>query len=997
MTPPTCPLHLSTGPLCPATGNEQVLSDQQAGATLAGLPAAAPRSIPASFRDHPVPLARAAPGAGRRPAGPGVGGPPGHAASTSACSRPPTSSSSCPLTLFWTDTAAFEALVFSHITIGPADAESAPDLWEAMTLYRGDLLPGWDEAWLQAERWRLRQLYHNALKWLITRARHGGGFERGLAYAQAYAANEPLFEVAHRETIRFHLHLGQFQEALAQYETCCQLLHEQGGLEPEAETTALVRPLLVAVAGEPQPPALTSTVGQLEAHLLGPFTLCREGEWLDLPGLSVARELLAYLLLHPGRRHTRLWLLRLLWPGLDERRARRALSQALWHVRQALPPLPGGEPIVADETHVTFVASAPIWIDAVVFRGLVEPLLGARDLDEDADIVMEAPPGRTAISDLRQALGLYHDELLAGWYANWVREARRDLRWLYRRGVRRMIAWQKHERHYEVALADAQRLLDRDPLQEAIIREVMQLEWAAGRPMQAVRQYQESRALLQAELGVEPQAATIALEARIRRARRGHKPTLPERLGGAQVPLFGRAREQGRLVNYIVGILVPKEPPGGGLVMIEGEAGVGKTHLIKDAIEETRWQGFKVLWGAGREREAQPPFGSLVEALRGGLSKTLAQRLAGHVERIWWQALAPLIPGLAEWLELAPAPRLKPEQERERLVEAFVQVLAGWGAVSRLVVVLEDAQWLGADLLDVLPTLARRLKDERALIVLSYRGEEVRQDAESWRVLQEIGYYHIRGHIALGRLEAEASGALVRHVLQRKEAAPLFEARLYQETEGNPLFLLETLRALYEEELLYREEDGAWATPFDEMTVDYGELPRARRVEAVIARRLEMLDEVQRHVLEVAAVLGRESRYDLLRAVVDVDKDTLLDALGVLEHCRYLVETREGERFYHDKLRQVAYERLPEGERRRLHGRAAEALEAEQGGQVAVLAEHYLQAQVWDKAVTYLVQAAEEAQAELCLSDGTGRLRAGIAYPGDVRTLCFTSIRRIAF
>jgi predicted ATPase len=177
------------------------------------------------------------------------------------------------------------------------------------------------------------------------------------------------------------------------------------------------------------------------------------------------------------------------------------------------------------------------------------------------------------------------------------------------------------------------------------------------------------------------------------------------------------------------------------------------------------------------------------------------------------------------------------------------------------------------------------------------------------------------------------------------------------------LFVVETLRALHDAGMLYRDANGAWSTPWDETTVDYAELPLPVSVREGIVRRLTRLEPTVRTTLNAAAVLGADFDFRLLIQVADLDQETGLMAVNELVRRQFLEEGPMAYRFSHDRVRQVIYAEMPEAERRHLHRRAGEALEALQPGQVEALAHHFGCGGGRDKALAYTLQAGEHAQA----------------------------------
>jgi DNA-binding SARP family transcriptional activator/Tfp pilus assembly protein PilF len=720
----------------------------------------------------------------------------------------------------------------------------------------------------------------------------------------------------------------------------------------------------------------------LRAYLFGGLVL----SWGEIPVPLItgtaARSLFAYLLTYRDRPHTRNLLSGTFWPDLPDDVARRRLSQALWQIRKALAP---HQTLRAEGDTVQISSHLSLWLDVEEFA------------EHRARCISGEPK---ALVHGERCLGHYRGDFLAGYYDDWVLPERERLREQFLEVLERLVAGYKRRGDYAAALAHARRLAAEDPLREEAHREAMRLCHLLGYHAEALLQFETCRQILAEELGAEPSPATIALACEI--AERSGQATLvdlpraPLRPAAfvldpsqaPELPLVGRESERAELLAHVEALFQGL----GGVVLLEGEAGVGKTRLLQAIASDAAWRGAEVLWGSGRQAEATAPYGPLVEALSGGLSPLRSRQLAQIVEAIWLQALTVLLPPLVTALpDLRPPPALELAQERDRLVNALGQLLVGWAQIVPLVLLVEDLHWAGQDTLDLLARLIPFLSESGVLILGSYRSGEARARPETWQKLQALDRAGVRQRLVLNRLNAAATGELVRRSLGLGSPAPLFEARLFDETEGNPLFLLETLRALYGEGLLSRDESGQWSTPWDDRTSDYAELPLPPAVEQIIARRLDSLPPSLRRTVHLAAVLGERFDLDLLRAASGEEPSGLLAALRALVQRRFLDETEQDYRFHHDKIRQVAYEGIGEVDRPRLHRQVAQALEPLQPRQVAALAHHWTGAEVWDKAAAYHRQAGDGARAVYANADAVAHysqaLEALARLPGPVDLL----------
>lgn len=291
------------------------------------------------------------------------------------------------------------------------------------------------------------------------------------------------------------------------------------------------------------------------------------------------------------------------------------------------------------------------------------------------------------------------------------------------------------------------------------------------------------------------------------------------------------------------------------------------------------------------------------------MSPLRAEQLTKLVDPIWLQVLRPLLPNLVAYLtDLSPPAKLDPAQERVRLVEALAHFLSGWAQITPLVLILEDLHWADLDTLEILTRLSQRLDDYGVVILGTYRGEEARAQPAIWERLQALDRAALRGRLTPTRLDAAKTGELIRRSLGLARVAPLFEERLHRETDGNPLFVLETLRTLYDEGLLARDASGEWRTPWDETTRDYAEMPLPPAVERVIARRIAQLAPDLRETLKAAAILGTQFDFALLSLVLGGSEGTIshletkmvLAAIAELVRRRFWEELPQAYRFSHE-------------------------------------------------------------------------------------------------
>jgi len=685
----------------------------------------------------------------------------------------------------------------------------------------------------------------------------------------------------------------------------------------------------------------------IEFRLLGAYTIAVDGVLLPPLPTEKSRLLLASLLLHPTPQ-PRSRLAALAWPDLPEARARRRLTQELWRINSALEKA-GAPPLLAaagDAVGIDPVAN--VQCDVAQLRATLARLQHAE---------------AAAWPTLAELTALYRGELLPGHYDDWALLAREQIFQSFTAGLARLLAEHKRRGDWEAAEQVVQTLLEHDPYTETWVMEAMRIAQAQHRPALGRRHYEHFAALLRAEQGGAPSPELTALAQQLAAA------PAPEAAAASaapvafldphyQPPLLGRTAERALLLRA----LTHAQNGRGQICLVEGAAGVGKSHLLATLAADARWRRLAVGWGAGQEIRRNESYHPLLQALGNLLSPLRGQQLQATLDPIWLTTAAELLPPLAAALpNLPPPPPLDREPARVRTLEALTRLLLALARLTPTVLVIDDLQWADSATLDLLIYLARRVADSPLLLLLSYRSEEVRAQAAIWHALAEIDRGAQPQRVELAGIAAEECAALVRILLDLPHPAPAFEGRIYAQTQGNPFFVLETLRTLSQEGNLTRSAGGGWQTPWDEQTVDYREAAIPAQVDALIRRRLAQLAGDERSVLDVAAVLATPFDLTLLAAFFPDSLAQLLVALATLVQRRFLRETPTAYQFEHDQIRQTVYTQLDLAARQALHQRAGEILARLQPDAHALLAHHFEQAGAVGRAFHYHVKAGDAA------------------------------------
>jgi eukaryotic-like serine/threonine-protein kinase len=421
----------------------------------------------------------------------------------------------------------------------------------------------------------------------------------------------------------------------------------------------------------------------------------------------------------------------------------------------------------------------------------------------------------------------------------------------------------------------------------------------------------------------------------------------------------------------------------GGLVLVRGESGVGKTRLSMEMARAATQLDLTVITGqcaAGETGAAAPlhPLRPLLLTVADRCAETSfleGQRILGPRGKV----LAAYEPALLDVLDrggLTEPPPVPPEVARARVIDSLKTTLFELAKLERVVIVLDDLQWADELSLSFLAALAASGLGERAiLLVCTYRMEETRPEIDALAQSKDAV------SLTLERLDAASVGGMVSGMLALRQPPATLLDFLMSRSSGNPFFVAEYLHAAIAEGMLARDAAGRWQFNERGVTADaLAALPLPETLAELLDRRLGRLDADQRAMVAWAAVLGRELDGDLLASADDTGAMEAIEALRVWQ---ILEETPGGRlRFVHDKIRELVYGRLDPAERRALHRRAGEAIEVRAAldpDAAATIAHHFAQADVPDKASRYFARAADRARAKYANREAIASYRSAIA------------------
>ncbi len=397
----------------------------------------------------------------------------------------------------------------------------------------------------------------------------------------------------------------------------------------------------------------------------------------------------------------------------------------------------------------------------------------------------------------------------------------------------------------------------------------------------------------------------------------------------------------------------------GHAVLLSGEPGAGKTRLAREITIQAAVDGAAVLTGGCYEYEAATPYLPFVEAFRRWVRE---EQNDDKLREILGDA-APQIAKLAPEIEtrLGPfpdQPQLAPHEERLLFFDAVAQVFSNIARRQSLLFYADDLHWSDRGTLYLLGHLLRRLREERVLIVGAYRETELDRAHPLAKSLVDWNRERLITRIVLRRFSTDETGDQLSALLGENVSGE-FAVAVHRETEGNPFFVEEVLKALVERGSV-RRESGRWKR------CDMDQLVIPQSVKEAIGHRLDRVSQEANELLRLGAILGKVFTFDELTAAAEQSEDVLLDALDEATGAQLIVSTSgDSFSFTHDKIREVLYEELNPIRRRRLHRHIAEGIERNRekfACTVEKLAHHYIQAGDHERGLHYAKQAAAEAQ-----------------------------------
>lgn len=675
---------------------------------------------------------------------------------------------------------------------------------------------------------------------------------------------------------------------------------------------------------------------RLHIRLLGGFDLVLDGRRLSSLRSPRIQRFFAMILLRDGFQH-RSWIAFELWPDSTEAQARTNLRKLLYELRQSLPDC--GQFIEIGSEQLRWRETASAVVDVRQFREAI------------------------SAANHERAAAVYAGDLLPACYDDWVLEARESLRTDARTNLAKLMEAAADGGDSEARLCHARRALDIEPTDETAVCHQMEACCALGDRNGALRAYHRYAEAMERELGVRPGEAVETLYYSVRNSyappegRQG-AATAPKRETAAASPFVGRNREMAALDTA----WRSSSAGGSHLVLLTGEPGIGKSRLAQELGRRVKTAGHVVVGARAYEAAGRLPWGPVVDLLR---SRELEDRIA-ELDPVWRTELARLLPELAEKRQGAPPTQSGDPTQRHRLFDAVTRALVV-PDLPRLLIV-DDLQWCDTETIDLIGFVIRSQPDAPVLIVGTVRPEEVPESHPLSRLAEALEHDRAVTTLRLEPLDMAATATLASQMQEVPSIDPEYAARLWTETAGNPLFVVETMRAG-----LPAEGAKALLTP---------------TIRAVLRARLSQLSEDARHFAEMAAVIGRAFPLDLIADATGMEEPALIDAVDELWRRQIIREHGVRYDFSHDRLRDVALETISPARRRLLHRAAAGALDrshtADSGAVSPQVAAHYDQAGMIEPAIDAYRTAGARAVAVSAFEEAVGHFQRALSLLADV-------------
>lgn len=695
-------------------------------------------------------------------------------------------------------------------------------------------------------------------------------------------------------------------------------------------------------------------------RLLGGFELTVAGEPVAIKQPRL-REFVAYLAAHSGETFSRIQIAYRFWPDSSEGQARTNTRQLIFKLNQAWGDIT--RLVYIDDETIAWRADAQVTIDVHSMRELVT----------QADEAV-APVAKSSL--LEQAADTYQGDFLPDCFNDWALAVREQVNSQYSALLLKLVDVLIELREYERALTRGRQLIEHDPVQEVAYRRLMQVHVALGDRAAALRVYHSCASMLQKELGVEPSPATMRMRATLLQADEAETPLLADAPRAVERPrLVGRHREWQRLKQA----WSEAQQGNAQSIFVWGEAGIGKTRLAEELIDWVRHQGHIAVSSRSYAAEGALTYAPITEWLKFPAIEPVVR----SVDDLWQVELARLLPELLIENGGLPAPGpLTESWQQQRFYQSIVQVFQ---AVPRpLLLHLDDMQWADHETLMLLHFLLHNTRDHPLLLLGTIRSEDAVDNAALHELAETLRHARQLSELVLAALTKEEAAQLAELTAGKPLSSDRNEA-LFENSEGHPLYLIESLRSEEAAETAPVRHTSPRTSPVTLRGIS--DIPP--RIFQLLSARLNQLSPDAQLVASAASVIGHSFTYTVLKEVTEMEEAPLVDVLDEL-WTRRIIREQEDESydFSHDRIREVAYQQISRTRRRMLHRTVAQSLETlyaqNLDAYAGELARHFANAGESRRAYEYYRQSANIALEQYALARADELFNAALEHvPND--------------
>lgn len=690
----------------------------------------------------------------------------------------------------------------------------------------------------------------------------------------------------------------------------------------------------------------------LKINLFGAPYIERDGEDVTVDTRK-AIAILAYVIV-TNTRQSRDTLATLLWEESDTRSAKAALRRTLSTLNKALE----SDCLVIERRDVVFEQNEDVWVDVIQFEAL---LTDVEAHQHDTNSLCDS-----CIQQLVDACDLYSDHFMLGFglrdsiaFDNWqVTQSeyfQRRLTWALSQLVEALAVRQ----HYDAAIEYANLWLEIDPLHEATYRTLMKLYAWKGDRSSALQQYRACVRILDHELGVAPLEETIALYHQLQDNSLEKKQSTqvpqsssrPQTYTQPKMAFVGRQQNLQQLSQVYMASRQQQR-----IVIVEGEQGIGKSRLLHEFIQSLSHDKTVILVKCFAN-ETNLAYSLIVNILRQMIT-TKEHSMSDVIEHLspsHRMDVARLLPDVIMDFEQSDTlTRQSSEISRIRLFEAITEFVRQCVHIMAIdVILVDDIHWSDDASSHLLSYVLQRLQDVPVMVVFARTpGLEQANNPINNLLIQQQRIANVLA-IPLERLNQDAVNSWVSEITSSDLAQ-----RLYQETEGLPLFIHEYLTLLQAYSHL---EDDVWQLPVN--------------IRDSLLFRINNLSKIEHQLLASASVIGQSFNFDLLQSISGRSEEEVINGIELLLQRGLITETRANTArnlmivydFYHNKLRTILYDDLSFARRKLIHRRVAQHLydnaqRTTSPSRLGQIAYHYEQAREDDLAATLYFDAANMAR-----------------------------------